>query len=273
MTLDDNHIQTPHDQPNPDSDSPRHSQGNDWQRSTGQLLQELSKLVLQLLWVILKKILRVIIKGIIFVIQAIEDGITRWRIFWNDNNTQQKIAKTKQRLKIWGHKTLKFLQNAAHFIAEWTVIGIKAAAKYTVIGIQLTIVGIIWTAQHIVLGIIHMKPTVIKLWELTKHGASAFKSWCIRAKRGRKLRAIRRRRNYEAFVRNGGIKGLLNNWRTNLKTAIQDYMDEEQEEAHPDAITEDDIFEEEMESTSKAHLIGKQLFSSVKSIVDVDDDK
>lgn len=272
MTLDDNHTLTPDNQHTPNSDSPRPMYNNDRQKSTGQLISELSKLLLQLLWVIIKKILKIIIKSILFIIHAVEDGITRWRIFWNDNDTQQKVAKTKLRLKIWGHKTLKFIHKTAKLIVQWTVTGSKAAAKYTIVGIQLTIVGIIWTAQHIVLGIIHMKPTVIKLWELTKRVAKAFVAWCTRANRGRKLRNIRRRRNYEAFVRNGGIKGMLNKWRTNLKAAIQNYMDEEQEEAHPNAITEDDILEEEIGS-SKAHIIGKHLFSSVKNIVDIDDDK
>lgn len=272
MTLDDNSTLKQNNQYSTEPESPHQSPNNEWQKTTGQLIRELSKLVLQLIWVILKKILRVTVKGILFVIQAIDDGITRWRIFWNDNDTQQKVAKTKQRIRICTRITIKWLKLTATLTAKWTIIIVRHAVKYTVQGIKLTILGIIWTAHHIVTGIIHMKPTIIKLWELTCTGVKAFKRGCIRANRGRKLSNIRRRRNYEAFARNGGIKGMLNRWRTSLTVSIQNYMDEEQEEAHPDAVTEDDIIEEEIESTNKAHVIGKRLFTSVKSIVDVDDE-
>ena len=51
-------------------------------------------------------------------------------------------------------------------------------------------------------------------------------------------------------------------------------MEEEQNEANPEAITEDDIFGErfeEIEQANRAHVIGKKIFSSVKNIVDTNE--
>lgn len=51
-------------------------------------------------------------------------------------------------------------------------------------------------------------------------------------------------------------------------------MEEEQTEAMPDAITEDDIFAEEMkqnEQSSRAQIIGKKIFDEMKRVVDADE--
>ena len=89
--------------------------------------------------------------------------------------------------------------------------------------------------------------------------------------RGVRLWKIRRRRGYQAFKRNGGMKGALEKTSTGLKGAIRSYMEEEQDEATPEAITEDDLLEErfeEIEQANRAHIISKKFFSSVKNIVE-----
>ena len=89
-----------------------------------------------------------------------------------------------------------------------------------------------------------------------------------------KLSRIRRKRAYQEFRRNGGVKGMLINTSHSIKSGIQMFMEEDQEEAAPDAVTEDDLMEEAMEASAnegkKSVKIGKTFLSHAKNFMDVE---
>ena len=61
-----------------------------------------------------------------------------------------------------------------------------------------------------------------------------------------------------------------------LKTNIKKYMDEEQTEVDDDAPDEEEKIEKMLqieENSSKAEILGKKIFSSVKNIVDLSDEE
>lgn len=225
------------------------------QKSIKELLMELGRLLLVLLWAILKYIIRWIYKSIRFAIRLTRQGIKAIGVWWRDKSTQEKVRtlrrKTKVYLKAFGRLIIHVL---------------RLCLKYIVLGIIYLFKGLKWLAVNLVQFIIHMRPT-LKRWRM------AFKKWRIRAKRGRRLKAIRRQRRREAFKRGGGLRGALERKTASLKTSIRSYMEEDQEDATPYAITEDDIIKEnfeQLESDNKAQAISRKFFSSIKNIVEED---
>lgn len=243
-------------------------------RSASQLARELLKLLLVLLWRMLLWLIRKFLKGVLWCIQVTEKGWERLNIWWHDNDTQEKVAKIKAWLKMtvktlgrWfiiaGKVTLKGIIIGAAATAHGIKVGAIATAKGTVIGVKAT-----------VQGIIHLKPTVKKIGQLMKLGWLATVSWLKKCRRGVRLSQIRRKRRYDEFRRKGGIKGMMIGTTKNIKSGIQLFMEEDQEEATPDAVTEDDIMEEALEKSAndgrKSAKIGKSVFSHVKSFMDVE---
>lgn len=232
-------------------------------RTGAQLLVELCRLILLLIWKIFKKGLKVLAKFLLFVIESMQEGWERLVEWWNDNDTQEKVAKIKATLRRW---SIKF--------GEWCVIAAKATAKGIKIGAIATWHGIVYGTKATIEGIIHLKPTIIKIGQLTVKGCKTFAAMTVRCARGIKLSHIRRKRAYQRFRRNKGFKGLIIDSTTAVKDGIKMFMEEDQHEADPEAVTEDDLIEEEIEERvdedSKAHKLGKRLFSTAKNIVDAD---
>lgn len=216
-----------------------------------EMLAEIGRLLLLLLWKVVRSILRIIIKSIILFIRLIKKGIKRCVDFWNDNDTQEKLHKAKTGIK-----------KAAVTFRQWLLI-----ASATII--RLTILG----ARNTIQGIIHLKPTIIKVGICIKSGCISFGKGMRLLGRSIKLSHIRRKRAYKNFRKNKGFKGLLKDFANLLKSTLNNYMEEEQAEAAPETITEDDIIAEKISNGGKAHVIGKKLFSSVKNIVDISEDK
>ena len=243
-------------------------------RSASQLVRELIRLILVLIWRFLVWLFKKILKGLLWCMQAAEDGCKRLNEWWHDNNTQEKVAK----IKAW-------LKRAAQTFGHWCVIagkatlhGIAVGAKATWHGIKVatkaTAKGIVIAIKATIQGIIHLRPTIKKLGQLIVKGAKAFVAWLKRCKRGMKLSRIRRRRRYEAFRRNGGIKGWMVSTTRDVRKNIEMFMEEDQEEADPDAVTEDDIMEETLEEGAndgrKSMKIGKSFITRAKNFMDVE---
>lgn len=243
-------------------------------RSASQLVRELIRLILVLIWRFLVWLFKKILKGLLWCMQAAEDGCKRLNEWWHDNNTQEKVAK----IKAW-------LKRAAQTFGHWCVIagkatlhGIAVGAKATWHGIKVatkaTAKGIVIAIKATIQGIIHLRPTIKKLGQLIVKGAKGFVAWLKRCKRGMKLSRIRRRRRYEAFRRNGGVKGWMVSTTRDVRKNIEMFMEEDQEEADPDAVTEDDIMEEALEEGAndgrKSMKIGKSFITRAKNFMDVE---
>lgn len=238
------------------------------------LLLETVRLFLQLLWVILRRIIRIIFKSIRFFVLFIKLCVESTIEWWNDKSTQEKVSEIKRKTRIGAQKSWKYTKIYATRFARFCVKVLTHLRHYSILAGKAIIAAVIWTAVNTVQLIIHMRPTVIRMWNATKHGAKAFAAWTKRVRRGTRLRKLRRKRRYAEFKRNGGFKKMLYDTSRSLKSSIQTYMEEDQEEAAPDAITEDNLIEEkfnEMEQENKAHIIGKKLFTSVKNIVETDE--
>lgn len=250
---------------------------------TGQIIKNIFILLGKLIVACLKYALKKFLKGIIWCIEKLGDGYLAIKDFWFSDNTQEKKRKVVAWIKQSANSTKKWLGKAGAWIKKYTVIGAKQTWKYTCIGCRLfikyfiiTIIGIyhgiLWTLRTIKDLIIHSKPTFIRLGKSIKQGSIDFWHWLIRAGRGIKLGHIRRRRAWNEFRRTTSFKGLLISMAHGFSNGIKNFMDEEQNETHPEAITEDDIIAEQMEDRqSKANEIGKKFFQSVKDIVEEKD--
>ena len=251
---------------------------NEHEESTGksasQLMRELLRLIIVLIWRFLVWLFKRFLKGVLWCMQATEKGCKRLNEWWHDNNTQEKVAKTKAWLKM-----------AAQTLGRWCVIagkatihGISIGAQATWRGIKVatkaTAKGIVIAVKATIQGIIHLRPTIKKLGRLIVQGGKAIVAWTKRCKRGMKLSRIKRRRRHEAFRRNGGVKGWMVGTTRNVRRNIEMFMEEDQEEAAPDAVTEDDIMEEALEEGAndgkRSMKIGKSFISRAKNFMDVE---
>ena len=77
---------------------------NEHEESTGksasQLTRELLRLIIVLIWRFLVWLFKRFLKGVLWCMQATEKGCKRLNEWWHDNNTQEKVAKTKAWLKM-----------------------------------------------------------------------------------------------------------------------------------------------------------------------------
>lgn len=222
-----------------------------------EMLAEVGRLILLLIGKIIYRFIKLIIKGVKFAISSIKSGIRRLIIFWNSTSTQAKLRLFRRSLKIGLRK-----------FGHWCYLALKFTVRF-----------IIWCIKGTIKAIFHLKSTLIIIGKGLKKGLRAFFRCIRRCGRGIRLGHIKRVRAYKRFRKNKGFKGLLIDIANYLKDKLNSYMDEEQDEAHPDAITEDDLMEEEIEEmgeNSKTHVIGnvigKKLISSVKDILDSDEE-
>ena len=244
------------------------------ERSASQLVRELLRLILVLIWRFIVWLFKRILKGILWCMQAAEDGCRRLNDWWHDNNTQEKVAKIKAWLKKAAKKFGKWCVIAGNATLHGIAVGAKATWHGLKVAAKATIKGIVIAIKATIQGIIHLRPTIKKLGQLIVRGAKAFVAWLKRCKRGMKLSRIRRRRRYEAFRRNGGIKGWMVSTTHDVRKNIELFMEEDQEEADPDAVTEDDIMEEALEEGAndgkKSMKIGKSFITRAKNFMDVE---
>ena len=243
-------------------------------KSALQLIRELLRLILVLIWRFLVWLFKKVLKGVLWCLESLETGWEMLNDWWYDNSTQEKVAATKAWLKM-----------AVQTIGEWCVIatqatikgiGIGARATWKGLGIatKATGRGIVYAVKATIQGIIHLRPTIKKIGRGIVQGAKGFVAWLRRCKRGMKLSRIRRKRSYQEFKRNGGMKGAISRGSRNVRNNIERVMEEDQEEAAPDAVTEDDIMEEALEEGAndgkKSMKIGKSFISRAKDFMDVE---
>lgn len=241
-------------------------------RSAMQLCREILKLALVLLWRILLWCIKKFLKGLLWLIQAIETGLKKLNVWWHDNNTQEKVAKTKA----WLYKAMRTLGRwcviAGKSIVKWTGIGAVMAWRGLKKAARATLRGIVIAIKAIVRGIIHLRPTIKKILRLTVRGVKATWAWMKRCRKGMKLFYIRRKRAYRRFRSNGGVKGMMVDTSRSIRNGIQMFMEEDQEEAAPDAVTEDDIMAEEFEEKAnegiKSIKLGKSFMDKAKDFMD-----
>ena len=237
-----------------------------------QLAQELVRLFLVLLWRIAIWLFKKAVKSVWWCIQTIKKGWIRLDEWWHDNDTQEKVAdiKAKQRaaytlLSKWVQEVRKQAKKGikASIKAGWK--GVKTATKATIRGIAI---GTKATIQ----GLFHLRTTFRKICILTAKGYFALYHRLRLWKRGIKLYRLKRKRSYQAFRRNGGIKGAIANTSQKVKSSISMFMEEDQEEATPEAVTEDDLIEAAIEERAnegkRSMKIGKSFISHAKSFMD-----
>jgi len=249
-------------------------------RSTGELIGQILVLTGKLIIVMIKHVFILAMKGLLWCLEKCADGWDSLVLFWNSSDTQEKKRKFVEKIKNGTITFGEWCKIAFAFTMKYTVIGAKLFWKYTCIGCRLfvkylllTLIaiwhGILWTLRTIKDLIIHSKPTFIRLGKSIKQGCINFGHWIVRVHRGFKLRRIRRKRAWKHFRRTKGFKGLLVDMGRGLSNGIQNFMDEEQTETSPEAITEDDIIAEQMdERQGKANEIGKKFFKGMKDIVE-----
>lgn len=252
--------------------------------SMGQLLKCLLVLLGKYIAKFLRYALKKFFKGVLWCMDRIGDGCIAVKDFWFSDDTQEKKRKVIAWTKHSARVTKIWCQKSWAWTKKYTVIGCKQTWKYTCKGCKLfvkyliiTLIaiweGIKWTLRTIKDLIIHSKPTFIRLGKSIKQGSIDFWHWLIRVCRGIKLRHIRRRRAWQEFRRTTSFKGLLISMAHGFSNGIKSFMDEEQTETDPDAITEDDILAEQLEERpqSKANELGKKFFKGMKDIVEEKD--
>lgn len=243
-------------------------------KSALQLVRELLRLICVLIWKFLIWLFKKFLKGILWCMQTMERGWKRLNDWWNDNNTQEKVAKTKA----WTKRALKTMGRGCVIAIKATGKGIVIALKATWHGLKVaakaTGKGLVAGTKATIQGIIHLRPTIKKIGNLIVQSAKATADWLKRCRRGMKLSRIRRRRAYQEFKRNGGMKGAIINTSRNVRKNIEMFMEEDQEEADPDAVTEDDIMQEALEEGAndgrRSMKIGKSIISHAKNFMDVE---
>lgn len=239
-----------------------------------RLLRELLRLILILIWKFTIWLFKKTAKGLLWCLQTTEKAWIELNTWWSDNDTQAKVAKIKAELN-----------KAAYTLAEWSKIAYKEAIKGVKIGLaaswkglkiatRATLQGIGIGFRATVQGIIHLRSTSKKIGILTKKGAIATWKWLKRCWRSIKLAHIKRKRAYQEFRKNGGVKGCLIQTSHHVKYSIEIFMEEDQEEATEDAVTEDDLMEEVLEEGAsegkKSMRIGKSFIAQAKNFMDAE---
>ena len=237
-------------------------------KTTKELWIELGRLILILLLTIIKYCISSIGKTILYIWAFIKAGFRTIGIWWRDKSTQEKVHSIRLKIIRFLRLILKWTIICLKKIWYWTKTGLRIGVRKTIKYILLTLIylwtGIRWIVINFTEFIIHMKPTLTRM-------RVAFCQWRQRVARGRHLKKLRKRRHHEEFVRNGGVRGALERKTKSLKSSIHSYMEEEQNDVTPEAITDDEIFREkfeQIENDNKAHVISKKFFKSIKNIVE-----
>lgn len=205
-------------------------------REVGRLLLVLLARLLVALWRLLRKtaraLLRLVCKALLALIDLVRWVSRRLRDFWNDNDTQEKLRKTRQWLRRAGQQTLRGLAICA--AALWK------ALRW--LGKQLC-VGLSKLARATVYAILHIGPTLRVLGRAMRQGVRLLARHSRRTGRGIRKWWRRRQRAWRHFRQNKGFKGLLIDLGVWLKQQINNYIEEQ-----PDEAPAEDLDEAEEES-------------------------
>lgn len=241
-------------------------------KSASQLLHELCRLMLVLVWRFIVWLVKKFLKGLLWCIRAIDNGLTRLKTWWNDNDTQEKKAKIIAWLKRATRKAAELSITAGKLALKGFIIGLKYTGKGLKIALKYTIIGIVASIKATIKGIIHLRTTLKRLRRLASVTKRTLERWTKKQKRQTKLHKIKRQRAYRDFKRNGGVKGVIINYSNNIRKSITMFMEEDQEESEPDAMTDEELMEKALEKGARkgnrGMKIGKSILSHTKNFID-----
>lgn len=251
----------------------RHDASHEYNgRSASQLAHELCRLVLVLAWRFIIWLIRRLVKGILWCIRTTEKGLARLNTWWNDNDTQEKKAKIIAWVKMAMRKTGELCVLAGKKAARGALTGLVYAGKGLKIVLKATAIGIVIGTKATIQGIMHMRTTLKRLRRLSAVAYRSIKRWNTRRKRGDRLRQIKRQRALDEFRRNGGMKGIIVKYSNNIRKNITMFMEEDQDESDPDALTNEELMEKTLENGAskgnKRMKIGQSILTHTKDLLD-----
>lgn len=212
------------------------------EKSWKELLAEILKLTLKLVWKLTFRLAKLIVKGANWLIRKIRKGIGIIIAWWNDNDTQVKVRiiriKTKALLRL---------------IIKWCIIATKTAGRY-----------LRQALKEAITAIINLKPTIIATKNALVKGSKICIKWSKKQYKKAKTKNARRKVKYRNFRKTPGFKGLLTDIGNLLKSLINSYMEEEQTEFTPEEQNEDANHEKD----KKSRNISDILLNPVKDIVE-----
>ena len=237
---------------------------NNENNQTWAVVGEILRLLLLLCWKAIKALgrlikkfgkflLKIIVRGLLWLIDATGRLVERTKLFWNDNNTQDKLRKISKAIK----KVAKALIKA---------LGIALLA---------TLKTCAWTLKKAFSGLIHLKSTLKSICNWTKKNAIRFAKWIAKGASNFAQWIAKQKTNYKNFRKNKGFKGLLLDLRNGLKGQISSYLDEEQEEDveqennQQEVIDTDNFIDIDEDLPDKGVTgFGKRLYKAMKNIVE-----
>ena len=235
--------------------------GNDnmQEKSGGEILSEILHLLGVFLLKLLRHLLRMILRGIIWTIDAMERLWQSIVDYWNDNSTQEKVRKFN-----------KFVAASLRVAGHWMRKAGRQLLKFTIAAAKATKRGTIWLCREIIHGITHLKPTLIRLGHLCQRIGKWIWRQLGRFAGSVKAYFARRREAYRTFRKNKGFKGLLMDIKAHLQVSLKDYMEEDQEEASDETISDEELIKEGIGSKSKTRHIGQKIYEGMNDIVSAD---
>lgn len=229
------------------------------EKSGGEILSEILHLLGVFLLKLLRHLLRMILRGIIWTIDAMERLWKSIVDYWNDNSTQEKVRKFN-----------KFIATSLRAIGHWARIAGRQLLKFTIAAAKATKQGTIWLCHEIIHGITHLKPTIIRLGHLFQRLGKWIWQQFARFTGSVKAYFVRQREAYRTFRKNKGFKGLLMDIKAHLQLSLNDYMEEDQEEASDETISDEELIKEGIGSKSKTRHIGQKIYEGMNDIVSAD---
>ena len=245
--------------------------GSGGEKSVWAVLLEIAKLLCLLCWKGIKALGILILKGlkhllrwVIIALLWLIDSL-RWlgkkiKAFWTNNNTQDKLRKIGRGLK-----------NAALALLAGIWIGIIYLGK-----------GIGWLFKKLFIGLLHLRTTLKLLGRWIGRTAVRFWHWIKR--QGARLKAwgAKKKRQYKAFRRNQGFKGLLIDMRDAMRGSISNYIEndqqkddtmegapsEEQTTMEEETIVDDSDLEND-EDVKGIRKFGRRIYKAMKRLVEV----
>ncbi len=239
-------------------------------KSGGQMLLEICRLLLLLIVSLLRWCLRWLLKGLHWLLKwtckgllALIDlsvlAVARLRAFWNDNDTQEKLRK----MRAW-------LLRTARLSWHYTRVGARAVFQGLLWLSRKTWQGLSWLSKATVRSILHLGPTLAALWRGLCRLSRLVWQWMRRVWTAFVGWLVRRRDAYRAFRQNKGFRGLLidiGNW---LKHLISNYLDEQPALESDEVESEESLFEtDEYEAEDEhVHTFGRSIYNAMKRIVE-----
>ena len=236
-----------------------------------RLLAEIGRLLLvlagrvaagagRLLWRGLRLVLKWACRGLLALIDVSERGWTRAAAFWNDNGTQEKLRKARR--------------------AAWSALcasgrGARAASVWAARGLAWLAVrawaALVWLLVAAARALVHLGPTLVAAGRGLARGARAARAGMRRAGRSVAAWRARRRAAWRRFRRNAGFRGLLVDVGVWLKGEVDSYMDEEQDEAQGDVLTDAELLDAQLGGRPGAEgrrALGGRVYDWMRRIVE-----